>query len=64
MRKITVGTFCLTMLIGVALAQAPPPMPKPGPEHHRLKYFVGQWKDEGEAKPGANGAGRQAQHHR
>ncbi len=31
-------------------AQAPPEMPKPGPEQGRLQYFVGRWITEGEAK--------------
>lgn len=34
----------------VAFAQAPPQMPKPGPEHKRLQYYVGEWKNEGEMK--------------
>lgn len=32
------------------LCQAPPQMPKPGPEHQRLAYFVGDWTQEGEMK--------------
>jgi len=39
-----------------SLAQAPT-APKPGPEHQRLKYFVGNWSTEGEMKPGAMGPG-------
>jgi len=39
-----------------AAAQAPPPM-KPGPEHKRLEYFVGNWTGEGEMKPGPMGPG-------
>lgn len=31
--------------------------PKPGPEHQRLAYFVGNWKAEGEIKPGPMGPG-------
>jgi hypothetical protein len=38
------------MVANVALAQAPPPMPKAGPEQQRLHYFVGNWKSEGEMK--------------
>jgi hypothetical protein len=41
---------------GVA-AQAPPAAPKPGNEHGQLKYFVGKWTTEGEAKPGPMGPG-------
>jgi len=57
MRKLTIGMICLMMVVGAALAQAPPPMPKPGPEHQRLKYFTGQWKHEGDMKPGPFGPG-------
>ena len=46
-----VGLMAL-MMANAALAQGPPPMPKAGPEHQRLQYFVGQWKDEGEMKAG------------
>jgi hypothetical protein len=49
--------ICLVFLLATALAQGPPPMPKPGPEHQRLKYFVGQWKHEGDMKPGPFGPG-------
>jgi len=38
------------------MAQAPP-MPKPGPEQARLKYFVGDWKTEGDMKPSPMGPG-------
>jgi len=34
-------------------AQAPPAPPKPGPEHKKLEYFLGTWKEESEIK--ANG---------
>ena len=41
-----------------AFAQTtPPPAPKPGPEHQKLAYFVGNWTTEGEAKPGPFGPG-------
>jgi Protein of unknown function (DUF1579) len=32
-------------------------LPKPGPEHARLGYFVGKWNAEGELKPGPMGPG-------
>jgi len=38
-------------------AAAEPQAPKPGPEHKRLGYFVGNWTTEGEMKPGAMGPG-------
>lgn len=40
----------------IVLAQAPP-MPKPGPEHQKLHYFVGEWKTTGDMKPGPMGPG-------
>ena len=51
-----VGLMAL-MVANVALAQGPPPMPKAGPEQQRLRYFVGQWKHEGEMKAGPWGPG-------
>ena len=35
----------------LSLAQAPPELPKPGPEHKRLEAFLGKWKVESEIKP-------------
>ena len=32
-------------------------MPKPGPEHKRLQYFVGNWSMDAEMKPGPMGPG-------
>ena len=32
-------------------------VPKPGPEHQKLGYFIGEWKSEGEMKPGPMGPG-------
>jgi hypothetical protein len=43
------------VVTNIALAQAPPPAPKAGPEQQRLHYFVGQWKSEGETKAGPFG---------
>jgi len=40
-----------------AFAQNPPAPPKPGPEVQKLKYFLGAWKVEGDAKPGPMGPG-------
>lgn len=42
--------------VGILVAQTPE-MPKPGPEHERLRSFVGNWTFEGELKPGPMGAG-------
>ncbi len=49
-RALTVALFAACVLAQSLLAQAPPPMPKPGPEHKRLDYFVGHWKGTGTAK--------------
>ena len=46
--------FTLASILG---AQAEPPAPKPGPEHQRLRYFVGDWQTEWETMPGPNGPG-------
>ena len=48
------SSFAVILICGSAalsLAQAPPERPKPGPEHEKLKDFVGQWKVESEIKP-------------
>ncbi len=34
-----------------SLAQAPPELPSPGPEHKKLESFLGTWKIESEIKP-------------
>ena|SRR5215469_10885287 len=57
--KRVAGASLLGALVAasaVCLAQAPQ-MPKPGPEHKRLAYFVGKWRGEGEMKPGPFGPG-------
>src|SRR5436309_14859012 len=45
----------MTFAVG-ALAQGPQ-MPKPGPEHQRLHYYVGERKSEGAMKPSPYGPG-------
>ena len=55
MRRVLMATLMSAVLVGVVLAQAPPPMPKPGPELKRIGYFAGSWKTEGEAKASAFG---------
>jgi hypothetical protein len=48
------------LLTASAAAQAQPQgmePPKPGAEHQRLGYFVGEWRSEGEAKEGPWGPG-------
>src|SRR5579884_2548616 len=51
---VLAAVMFLTM---AATAQNPPAMPKPGPEVEKLKYFVGNWKQIGEVKPGPMGPG-------
>jgi len=48
-RTVTFACIVLALVGGRLLAQAPP-MPKPAPEHQRLNYFVGEWKNEGNMK--------------
>ena len=51
---MSIGSSVALLLIcgftALALAQAPPEPPKPGPEHKKLEYFLGTWKTEGEVK--------------
>ncbi len=55
-RTVIIATFLL--LTAYALfAQTPLQVTKPGPEHQRLHYYVGDWKTEAEAKPGPFGPG-------
>ncbi len=48
-RALVLALAVLLVSAGGLLAQAPP-MPKVGPEHKRLGYFLGQWSSEGEMK--------------
>jgi len=53
-------TLTLIAIVIVALtlaAQDQPQMPKPGPEHQRLHYYVGDWQIEGQSQPSAFGPG-------
>ena len=43
----TTLALAVLMFAVVAAAQNPPATPKPGPEIEKLKYFVGEWKQEG-----------------
>lgn len=45
MKKLVLSLGALTLLLtfNLSLAQEPPKMPKPGPEHKRLNYFAGKW---------------------
>jgi Protein of unknown function (DUF1579) len=48
--------FISTLLLA-AMASAQMQMPKPGPEHKKLDYFVGDWTCDGDLKPGPMGPG-------
>src|SRR5207249_9655068 len=56
-RSATFGSLFLSVFTLALWAQAPPQMPKPGPEHQRLHYFVGDWETITEAKPSPFGPG-------
>lgn len=46
-----VAVILICGFTALLLAQAPPELPKPGPEHKKLEYFLGTWKVESEIKP-------------
>ncbi len=50
MKKIFVVFLACWIVSSIALAQAPPQMPKPGPELKKFDYFVGKWTGKGESK--------------
>ncbi len=56
-RTATIGSLFFSVFTLALWAQAPPQMPKPGPEHQRLHYFVGDWETITEAKPSPFGPG-------
>ena len=47
----------LGTLLAATFAFAQLEMPKPGPEHKKLDYFVGHWTSDGDMKPGPMGPG-------
>lgn len=53
---IAIVSLACATLVAIA-AQNPPPAPTPGPEVKKLDYFAGNWKIEGDAKPGPMGQG-------
>jgi Protein of unknown function (DUF1579) len=58
MRRSFLTTLATIVLISAAgTSQTPPPMPKPGPEHKKLEYYAGNWKMDGDVKPGPMGPG-------
>jgi len=55
-RSIGFLAICV-LLLGVSVkAQAPPAMPKPGPEVQKMAYFLGTWTETGKSMmPGMSG---------
>jgi len=47
----------LGFLLSVVAAFAQMDIPKPGPEHKKLDFFVGHWTSAGDMKPGPMGPG-------
>ena len=54
---LLLGVAVLLLSALFAAAQAPPQMPKPGPEQKNLAYFAGNWKITGDMKAGPMGPG-------
>ena len=56
MKRIAIAVCAAVLVLAVASwAQTPTPAPKPAPELKKLAVYVGQWKYEGEYKPGPLG---------
>lgn len=55
MRKVTLFAAALAACVFTAFAQEPVELPKPGPEHKRMAFFIGTWHSEGEMKSGPFG---------
>jgi len=61
--KALVGLIAVACFAGAAFAQQPNQPPKPGPEHHKLQLWFGEWNYEGESQttflgPGEKFTGR------
>ena len=58
MNKLSVSVLAFLGLFAMVIAaQEPAPVPKPGPEHEKLAYFVGKWISEADVKPNPFGPG-------
>lgn len=55
MRIPTLFAAALSACVLTAFAQAPAELPKPGPEHKRMTFFIGTWTSAGEMKAGPFG---------
>ena len=49
MRKLSM-LFAVVIVASLAVAQAPPAPPKPGPEHKKMEYFLGKWTGDVDSK--------------
>ena len=54
--RISLPLF-IAALLTTAIASAQMAMPKPGPEHKKLDYFIGNWTCDADSKPGPMGPG-------
>ena len=57
MRRLFVCAMLSAVLAGFTSSALAQEMPKPAPELKKLDYFAGNWKVEGEMKPGPMGPG-------
>lgn len=57
MKRTSAIALVVVFACAALAAQGPPPTPTPGPEQKNLAYFIGNWKLEGEIKPGPMGPG-------
>jgi len=55
MKKLIALLVLVFFAAATICAQEAPPLPKPGPEHAKLGFFVGKWTHEGELKPSPYG---------
>jgi len=56
-QALAIALLCVFVCAALVAAQGPPPKPTPAPELKKLDYFAGNWKSEGEVKPGPFGPG-------
>ena len=57
LKRVLAALLVSLLCAAVAVAQAQPQKPTPGPEVKKLDYFTGNWKSEGDMKPGPMGPG-------
>jgi hypothetical protein len=57
MKVLRLAVIASFVFVQGVLCQPPSSIPKPGPQHQRLAYFVGTWAHEGEMKASPFGPG-------